>query len=355
MRLVVAVLVCCMASVGVAADGRIEINQSTIDEAGGPPVVLDQAGMSYVLTGPINVQDGTAIQITANNIALDLNGFTITGPGQCTGTPPSCTNATANGISGFGAEGVTVHGGTIVGMGGSVTLGSSARIYGLTIRNCRDGINVVGAGTSGALIHDNITENVELAGFAIGAIVRNNVFRNIGFEFSLDANSSYMNNLVVDGPSGSSGIGGGKALGPNLCDGQTCGRVPERRYYLTKESFAGDQAIGACESGFHMASFAEIFDPSNLMYDTRLGQNSDDSGQGPPFAVRGFVRTGRPDSSGSSVAGEDNCNSWTLADDLGIGSDVALVADWRRIAFGADPWDASDGLCFPRPVWCVED
>lgn len=47
------------------------------------PLVLDQPG-SYYLTGPIAVTSGDAIHLTANNISLDLNGFTI----QSTANPP---------------------------------------------------------------------------------------------------------------------------------------------------------------------------------------------------------------------------------------------------------------------------
>ena len=41
-----------------------------------PPYTISQAG-SYYLTGNVDVTGGTAIVITADNVALDLNGFTI--------------------------------------------------------------------------------------------------------------------------------------------------------------------------------------------------------------------------------------------------------------------------------------
>ena len=37
-------------------------------------------------------------------------------------------------------------------------------------------------------------------------------------------------------------------------------------YYLTTYGFTGDEAITACESGFHMASLSEIQDPSCVQY-----------------------------------------------------------------------------------------
>src|SRR5436309_14626346 len=61
-------------------------------------------------------------------------------------------------------------------------------------------------------------------------------------------------------------------------------RIPadgRRRFYLTKESFQGNQAITACASGYHMASRFEILDVSVLQYDTGKGLTTDDSGAGP--------------------------------------------------------------------------
>lgn len=47
------------------------------------PVVIDQPG-HYQLTGPLNVPAGThGIVINAANVLLDLNGYTVKGPGSC--------------------------------------------------------------------------------------------------------------------------------------------------------------------------------------------------------------------------------------------------------------------------------
>ncbi len=52
--------------------------------------------------------------------------------------------------------------------------------------------------------------------------------------------------------------------------------VPAQRkmYYLTLTSFTGDDAIMACDSGFHMASLSEIQDPSSVQYATRSTTSS---------------------------------------------------------------------------------
>ena len=62
-----------------AADGQVLINQSIIMAAGGFPYVISQPG-SYKLSGNLAVPNGVSgISITANNVTLDLNGFSMTG------------------------------------------------------------------------------------------------------------------------------------------------------------------------------------------------------------------------------------------------------------------------------------
>ncbi|MFT7775820.1 hypothetical protein [Roseateles sp.] len=77
----------------------------TPGDTAGFPITLSQPG-SYKLTGNLNVPaDVFGILITAENVTLDLNGFTVRGPGSCTrnaGTKEVVctqqTNANAAGI-----------------------------------------------------------------------------------------------------------------------------------------------------------------------------------------------------------------------------------------------------------------
>src|SRR5207245_10636606 len=72
-------------------------------------------------------------------------------------------------------------------------------------------------------------------------------------------------------------------------------RIPangRRRFYLTNESFQGNQAITACASGYHMASRFEILDVSVLQYDTGKGLTTDDSGAGPPSMAASYESPG---------------------------------------------------------------
>ena len=69
-----------------AVDGVIEINQARVVAAGGFPFVISQSG-SYRLTGNLTVSatGSDGIEIAADNVTIDLNGFTITGPSEGSG------------------------------------------------------------------------------------------------------------------------------------------------------------------------------------------------------------------------------------------------------------------------------
>ena len=124
-------------------------------------------------------------------------------------------------------------------------------------------------------------------------------------------------------------------------------------YYLTIESYDGIEATGACASGYHMASLWEIVDVSNLVYDTSRGLTWDDTGEGPPVAYSGWIRTGHG-SSVSGAPGEVNCQTWTSDSQDDYGTDAWLPSDWTT---GTDigPWKVGKIQCsFSARVWCVQ-
>src|SRR5262249_45497549 len=117
-----------------AVDGVTLIDQKAVSagkvtplDTPGFPVTISESG-SYRLTGNLAVPDAatTAIQITAANVALDLNGFTISGPNSCTPNPTRCTYSGGAGIGvmAVGPPGVVspanvrVMNGVVRGMGG---------------------------------------------------------------------------------------------------------------------------------------------------------------------------------------------------------------------------------------------
>ena len=143
-----------------------------------------------------------------------------------------------------------------------------------------------------------------------------------------------------------------------LCFSITAAAAPPlklRKFYLTPTTVQGNGALTACADGFHMASIFEIFDVSNLRYDTTLGKTDDDSGSGPPSEVginsTGWVRTGRDSENDDMVPG-DNCLVWSVT--TGRGTRAQLVLDDASATFGM--WEMDTTTCVSSvPVWCVQD
>lgn len=135
-------------------------------------------------------------------------------------------------------------------------------------------------------------------------------------------------------------------------------QLQPRKFYLTQTTYTGSQALTACASGYHMASLWEIFDTSNLRYDTVLGKTQDDSGFGPPSQILGWMRTGRFASS-VDLAGGGNCDAWTSADDADFGTVAGLNNDWTgdlNQGKNVRPWTAFANTCNSnQSVWCVQD
>jgi hypothetical protein len=148
---------------------------------------------------------------------------------------------------------------------------------------------------------------------------------------------------------------------------------PRRKFYMTSAFFAGNAAITSCVAGYHMASFQEIIDPSNLEYATDLvgtqAHTLADAGSGPPFSSLAFVRTGVSDaSSGNVVPGNANCNVWTTNSTSEFGTVIALKPTWTDSPNNISPWDANVKRCdniqesgtgnavlSRAHLWCVQD
>ncbi len=123
-------------------------------------------------------------------------------------------------------------------------------------------------------------------------------------------------------------------------------------YYLTKTTHNGAQALTACAAGYHMASMWEIYDPSNLRYNTFLGVTLADSGLGPPNRF-GWIRSG--EELNTSASGQPaNCLAWKSADASEQGCSIGLGA-WTQ-TFHIESWKRRDDSCNTNNhVWCVKD
>jgi hypothetical protein len=159
----------------------------TPGDAAGFPVTISEPG-SYRLNSNLIVTEPsvTVIEITANDVTLDLAGFSIIGPNTCSGTPLTCTMSGASGIGIKAvADGVPspanvrVMNGTVRGMGshGIRMIGVGTIVERVqAISNGGPGI-VVGAGS----VIDCVAMQNGMATAVVGLIVRgtlamNNVF-----------------------------------------------------------------------------------------------------------------------------------------------------------------------------------
>lgn len=231
-----------------AVDGVVLINQNTIinglpgcpgPNPGGFPIVICQPG-SYRLSGNLTVPANTdGIAINSDNVTLDLNGFSITGPETCTGLPvTSCTAANGNGIL-TEKDDVTVRNGSVTGFFVGVNLdGGGELVDGVHTKFDVGGINVL----TGTIQLSSATQNfvgLELEGG--GVIQGNTVLSNqdgiivsgdsviIGNALRLNATALF----VLDTTYGSNSLRGNttninpssvgaKSQNNNNCDGSVC-------------------------------------------------------------------------------------------------------------------------------------
>jgi hypothetical protein len=178
-----------------AGEGVVLIDQKaamngkvTRGDQPGFPVTISEPG-SYRLMSNLIVPDAatTAVQITADDVTLDLGGFSIIGPNVCTPNPTRCTYSGGAGIGvmAVGPPGVIspanvrVSNGTVRGMGGHGIrmMGDATAIENVqAISNGGPGL-VVGQGR----VIDSVAQLNASGAAIVGLIVRgctstNNVF-----------------------------------------------------------------------------------------------------------------------------------------------------------------------------------
>lgn len=142
-----------------AGNGRLEINQACALDGGcfqgddpGFPVQITQPG-SYLLTGNLDLSEAAqpesthAVFIEADDVSIDLAGFTILGTNECSlsdlGPVTDCDNeGFANGITGqLGRRSIEIRNGTIRGMTswGVSLAGTGVQILDLLVRHNGEG------------------------------------------------------------------------------------------------------------------------------------------------------------------------------------------------------------------------
>lgn len=219
-----------------AVDGVLELSHPSA-LAAGYPITIATSG-SYVLTSNLTPPAGVgAIVVSAPNVEIDLNGFSVTGAG----------GAAATGIVGS-SVGLVVENGTITGFSGpGVALGGEAKLLELHV-SANGGGGVIGAAAC-------LIENSVIAGNsggpgleAFGCKIENNVIEANGGPGILgDKNLIDRNRLSSNAGSGIEAPGGGAQISNNVIASNTgagisCG-ASCTIHHNTIESNGGSGAI----------------------------------------------------------------------------------------------------------------
>lgn len=185
----------------------------------GFPVTISQPG-SYRLTGNLEVPDAaaTAIQITADDVTLDLNGFSISGPNTCTPNPTRCTYSGGGiGVMAVGPPGVAspsnvrVMNGVVRGMGshGIRMMGEGTVVEKVhSVSNGGPGI-VVGEGS----VIDSVAKLNQSGSAIVGLIVRGCVSANNAFGIFIRPGGVAIGNVAIANGAGGISLSNATATG----------------------------------------------------------------------------------------------------------------------------------------------
>jgi hypothetical protein len=221
-----------------ASDGILEINQACATssvgcfpgDTGGFPVTITQAG-SYRLTSNLtnSSNDVGTIQMRANLVDLDLNGFTIGGPAQCSadGTVHCTNTGSADHISGtvIPTFGNAVRNGTLYGAPRwGIWLGSASRV---------ENVQVLGAGRTGievgegSRISNCVMAAAEEGIVAPSSLVFDCVIRDVGSDpshFAVTGRSglAITRNLHLFRITGNAYFQNVRSVGTSYCDANAC-------------------------------------------------------------------------------------------------------------------------------------
>ncbi len=175
----------------------IELDSSSAATAK-PQTTISKSG-SYILNRNLvnsSKNGADTVLVTASNVTIDLQGFTIM----------STVSTTGNGINATGQSNVVIRNGIITGFGGAaIVTGNNGSISAITASGNGSGITCgIGCLASGNVIQGNT---------------------GLGLTFS-DPTSGYLGNVMQGNSGNTVGTGGqvsgGTSLGQNVCNGTTC-------------------------------------------------------------------------------------------------------------------------------------
>jgi hypothetical protein len=203
-----------------AQPGVVFIDQAAVDAGGitpgdapGFPATLSVPG-SYRLSGNLTVPDEntTAIEITNDNVTLDLGGFSILGPGKA---------GNGWGVLAVGRGNITVLNGTVRGMGdwGVVLSGNIHRVENLQALLNGGGISVGdGSRVTGCTVSLNAFDGIDASSGSsvVGNVARSNGRSGLGL---VGAGNGYAQNVLTGN---GVNISGGVNMGHNVCGTALC-------------------------------------------------------------------------------------------------------------------------------------
>jgi parallel beta-helix repeat protein len=184
-----------LATPALAVDGVLEINQTCAVQTGcfggdgpGLPVTISTSG-SYRLTGNLSVPvDTHGIEITVNDVTLDLNGFVISGSGGTGG----------DGVSAPNRGSITVKNGVVKTMGGNgILVGFQSLVQGVHSGN--NGLIGIVANGSGSTVTGNTAMNNSQGGITVSGdsrVTDNNALFNLATGISAGGGCAIAGNIV---------------------------------------------------------------------------------------------------------------------------------------------------------------
>ena len=228
----------------VITQAKVIAGNVTPGDAPGFPLTISRAG-SYKLTTSLTVPDAntTAVQITADNVTLDLNGFGLFGPGVV-GTGDGVTAMQSNitvvngSVRGMGRVGVylrgnshrvekvyvTANGYSGIGVGGNSTVRGNTVILNNTSHVSLAAIVTLGGGFGSSIVDNVINSNTGAGVYAsAGTTVTGNTVRgNTNLGLWMESGVGYGGNVVSGNNSGAAQVSGGVQIASNLCDTMLC-------------------------------------------------------------------------------------------------------------------------------------
>lgn len=328
------------------------------------PITVDQGG-SYFLTGNLTGGRFDGIQVAASDVEIDLNGFTLQGPGTNTGI----TDA------GVAFSNITVRNGGIGGWDTGINLAASANVHISSVT--ADGNGVAGIETGAGTVEDCVVRGD--TGGMVGlrawgeATISNCRVEGYGTGIALNAGGTVRDSASSGAAfTGIYASGGGTVSGSRVeavggSGGPNSGIVVEGQFLVednTVTNIAGSpgvdsaiavsgpsntvtgNAISFVEYGIKLqdASASRVYENSLSNVTTYLsGSTTDADDIGPE---RAYDDRGAWDQQLSSVA-PDSCNSarfrCVMNDQAVLDRETGLV--WMRSPSWADDWWGAVDAC----------